>query len=320
MAKIRSDAGFYKDCKRYGIGLWECPTFIFILMGFLEIAVMLGTFIIGQKYFGPEVIIPAVFVAVVVIFIPGGIIVKNFEKLAETNRLKSEFVSIVSHQLRSPISAIKWSVEFLNKHTGAIDSKKAKYLGLIEQNNTKMLKLVTDLLNVSRLDKGEIQFKSEPVEIDKLVKKIAKSLEPFAASRNVKLKLDLDENLPQVQGDELYLNIVVNNFIDNAIKYSKPEGGMVRVRAHQEDSQIRVEIEDEGVGISEKDQKLIFSKFFRGSNAEQTQTDGTGLGLFIGQSIIKNLGGKISFRSKLKEGTTFWFTLPIAASPKARGK
>jgi signal transduction histidine kinase len=317
---IRIDIGFYKDCKRYNISLWECPTFVFILMGFLEIVVMLGTFVVGQKYFGPEVIIPAVFVAAVIIFISGGIIVKNFEKLAETNRLKSEFVSIVSHQLRSPINAIKWSVEFLNKHTGKIDSIEAKYLDLIEQNNTKMLKLVTDLLNVSRLDKGEIQFKNEPVEIDTLIRKVAKSLEPLAASRNVKIKLDLDENLQQVKGDELYLNIVINNFIDNAIKYSKDKGGKVRVRARQEDSRIRVEVEDEGVGIGEKDKKLIFSKFFRGSNAKQEQIDGTGLGLFIGQSIIKNLGGKISFHSKLGEGTTFWFTLPVATSPKARGK
>jgi len=302
---------FWERCGQYGISLWQCPYFLFIVMGVITIGAMLFAFFITRTG-SAELIIYTAFIITLVFFIPGTIIIKSFEHMAEANRMKSEFVSIASHQLRSPLTAIRWSTELLIKErVGKLSEKQKQYIILLKENNDRMIILVNDLLNVSRIDKGDLKLKNKEIDTKSFVEKIFNSIKPTAQSHNVILQFKSEDDMPPVLGDETYFGMVVTNFIDNAIKYSKDGGGRVVVRLIKKGQYIRYEVEDNGIGISKEDQKFIFNKFFRTSVAEQKQSDGTGLGLFIAKSVIKKMDGKIGFYSKEGEGTTFWFEVPI---------
>lgn len=275
---------------------------------------MLTTYWIVRFYNGgPEIMIISVFIVSLAVFIPGSLMVRSFEYLAEANRMKSEFVSIASHQLRTPMSAIKWSLELLlsEKLDGRLDEKQKEHLNIVEENNNRMIKLVNDLLNVSRIDKHELTLKKERIELIEEIKKNINSLESVADSRNIKLVFESDTKECYIIGDEVYVGVVINNILDNAIKYSKEEGGIVKIKLNQKDGYVRFEAQDRGVGIGEEDKKRIFDKFFRADNARTQRASGTGLGLFIVKSVIKQMKGKVGFSSKLEDGSIFWFEVPI---------
>jgi len=311
---ICQQLNFIKQCREYGLGLWQCPSFLFVVMGGIIVIVIIVTYLIASFY-SVDPRIPALIVlgVTVVLFIIGHLIVHSFETLAEVNRLKSEFVSIVSHQLRAPLACMKWCLGLLlSGRLGSIDKKQLEQLDLLKENTERMIRLVNDLLNVSRLEQGRLLSEIKPCSLVEPIEEMVKQYIPIAKARNVKVSFDKDEKeIPLVLTDPRQIRLVIQNLLDNAIRYTRKQG-KVKIRLKVKKSVVRCEVEDNGVGIPERDKKHIFKKFFRSQNAMKYQTIGTGLGLYIAKAIVEASGGRMGFESQENKGSTFWFELPIA--------
>lgn len=300
------------QCRRYGVSLWQCPQFIFLIMGIVIIFSSLATYAIGSKYIdNPYQVSLIVIFFTLVLFILAAILSKSFEKLAEANRMKSEFVSVVSHQLRSPLSNLKWVIGLLlSGRIDKVSGKQLEYFKILKENSNRMEELVSDLLIVSRIEQGKLLTKMEGVSLGDMIEDHLRRLDIFIKASNVEMVFSAEKNLPKLLADVSQIKLIIENLLDNAIRYSK-EKGKVKISLKKEGRCLRFEIKDEGVGIPLEDQKYIFQKFFRSSNALRHKTEGSGLGLYIVKSIIDKMEGKINFSSQEGKGSTFWFTLPI---------
>jgi len=281
-------------------------------MGLIIIVSSLISYAVGSRYIeDPLMVALVVIFLTTVLLIIATIITRSFERLAEANRMKSEFVSVVSHQLRSPLSNLKWALEFLmSGRADPISEKQLEYFKILKENSERMTELVSDLLIVSRIEQGRMPLKKEKVSLEDLVREVVKRVEVFAKASNVEISFKSEKGLPHILIDPSQLKLVVENLLDNAVRYIS-EKGKVEIRLRKEGGGVLFETKDNGVGIPEDDQKYIFQKFFRSENALRRQTEGSGLGLYIVKSIIEKSGGKTGFRSRENIGSTFWFTLPI---------
>jgi len=232
------------------------------------------------------------------------------EKLIE--RMKTEFVSLSAHQLRTPLSAIKWSLKmFLDGDLGKITKEQGTFIQKTYEANEKMIELINDLLDVTRIEEGRYLYKLEPVQIEEVIKNIINSSEQIADDKNINLKFQEPRmKLPPVKLDREKIGLVLQNLIENAIHYTLP-GGKVTVSLKRVKNEIEVSVADTGIGIPKEQQRRVFTKFFRAANAIRMETGGTGLGLYITKNIIEAHGGEIWFESKEGKGATFRFTLPI---------
>ena len=300
------------QCQKYGVSLWQCPQFIFLIMGIVIIFSSLATYAIGNKYIDdPYQVSLIVIFFTLVLFVLAAILSKSFEKLAEANRMKSEFVSVVSHQLRSPLSNLKWVIGLLlSGRIDKVSGKQLEYFKILKENSNRMEELVSDLLIVSRIEQGKLLTKVEGISLGDMIEDHLRKLDIFIKASNVEMVFSAEKNLPKLLADVSQIKLIIENLLDNAIRYSK-EKGKVKISLKKEGRCLRFEIKDEGVGIPLEDQKYIFQKFFRSSNALRHKTEGSGLGLYIVKSIIDKMEGKINFSSQEGKGSTFWFTLPI---------
>ncbi len=282
-------------------------------MGVVTIGAMLGTYLVAYFFVDqPEVVALIVIIETGVIFVTGHFIINSFVYLAEVNRMKSEFVSITSHQLRTPLSAVKWSLNLLmDEHWHKLDQKQKEYFEIMKTSNNRMIRLVNDLLDVSRIEQGRLDLKPGKFSLDGVVRSFVAEIMPIAEGRKISLGLEAEKGLPDGWADAEKVRLALQNLVDNAIKYSNDEG-MVRIKINRVGGFLRCEVQDNGVGIPEHQKTEVFVKFFRSDNVRKYQTDGTGLGLFIAKGIIDASGGEIGFRSEENRGSTFWFTIPIA--------
>jgi len=307
---------FMAECRKYGLGFWQCPNSLFLVMGIIIIVAMIATYFIGIHFVEPELVIVIVCVVTIILLIIGHSLVNSFARIAEANRMKSEFVSIVSHQLRTPLSGLKWSINLLlGRRLGKLTEKQRKYLEIINESNNRMIKLVNDLLNVSRIEQRKLELKPRTFFIKDLIEEVVRESKLLAESRKVKLSFTLSRNLPKVSADPEKIRLVIQNLIDNAIKYCKDEGGLVEVKANMDGKNkkmLMISVKDNGLGIPYFLQKQIFNKFSRGDNLIKQKVEGAGLGLFIAKGIVNLSGGKINFKSREGKGSIFWFTLPIS--------
>jgi signal transduction histidine kinase len=310
--RILEQLNIPKQCKKYGLSLWQCPSFLFLVMGIIISLVSILSYAIGTRYIeDPRIVALIVLTATAILLVLATLITNSFEKLAEANRIKSEFISIVSHQLRAPLSNLAWTLELLmSGKFGKTEPEQVEYFKILKENSDRMRDLVKDLLIVSKIESAKLSLKKEEFSLEELTKEIIKEFEPFAKASNCQVEFFPEENLPKILGDRYQIRQVIENLLDNAIRYTKGEG-KVKIRIMKEKKFIHFEIEDNGVGIPKEDQKFIFQKFFRASNVLKYKTQGTGLGLYISKAIIERSGGKIGFKSQEGVGTTFWFKLPI---------
>ena len=231
------------------------------------------------------------------------------KRLRESERAKSELVSVVAHELRTPLASVLGFTSVLLQRE-VTDEQRREYLNIIEAQARRLGALVNDFLDVQRLEEGKLSIAKELVDIGSVVRE---QTELFAGQSPKHL---LDVSLPPtplaVRGDSNRLAQVVANLLSNAIKYS-PRGGVVHVAGQRTDNVVRVSIQDEGVGIPTELQREIFGKFVRG-HATAEGIEGSGLGLAISRSLVEAHGGSIDFESTKGRGSTFWFELPTASS------
>ncbi|MSU55630.1 MAG: HAMP domain-containing histidine kinase [Candidatus Taylorbacteria bacterium] len=234
------------------------------------------------------------------------------EKLLELDQRKSEFLSVAAHQLRTPLSGIKWTLGMIVKgELGAITNDQKVFLMKSFESNERMIKLVNDMLDADRLESGREQSKLIKTQLLDLVDNVLCDIMPLALKRNIHVEFDRgDASLPLIMIDQEKMRAVLQNLLDNAVKYSR-EGGTVGISAKQEGNMLVFSIKDSGIGIPIDQQALVFTRFFRARNAQKVETDGTGLGLFIVKSIIEMHGGKVSFESKEGVGTKFLFSIKL---------
>jgi signal transduction histidine kinase len=247
-------------------------------------------------------------------------------KEKEVDRAKTEFVSLASHQLRTPLSAINWFAEMLlDGDAGKITNDQRHYIRQIRESNQRMVELINSLLNVSRIELGTFAVEPEPTDILRLAKSVISEEEAQIRAHNLRI-IEKYDKLPKLSVDPKLFRIILQNLISNAIKYT-PGRGTVTVSitrqqgGREKEENVLIMVRDTGYGIPKNQQGKIFTKLFRADNVLLKETEGTGLGLYIVKSIVEQSGGAIWFESEEDKGTTFYVTLPFKGmKAKAGGK
>jgi signal transduction histidine kinase len=247
-------------------------------------------------------------------------VLKANEELKALDLAKDEFVSIASHQLRTPLTALKgYSGMLLDGDAGPINDKQREYLTEIKNANDRMINLITALLNVSRVDLGVFVVEPEPVDIKKLAESVIIEQEINIKDKKLLLTMNFEKNLPLINADLNIMRMVLQNLLSNAMKYTPPQGE-ITFSLKKDDQNILISVADTGYGIPEDVQSKIFTKMFRADNARTKDPDGTGLGLYIIKETIEKTGGKIWFESPGEnKGSTFYVTIPLEGMKKKEG-
>lgn len=229
----------------------------------------------------------------------------------EIDRMKSEFISIASHQLRTPLTAIKtYTHLLLDGYTGQLNQDQREFLNEIIDSANTMNELITNLLNVSRIELGKFKIDTQNITLNRLVERVVVESQPWAAEKNVDLSFMRPEKTYTVESDRFLLREVFVNLISNAIKYT-PEHGKIIVRLDRKPRAVVFSVTDSGMGIPADVGDKIFSKFYRAPNAVRQETDGTGLGLYLIKLIAGALGARVWFESVEAKGSTFYFSVPV---------
>ena len=284
----------------------------------------------GQKYIAQATIAPVLNDKNEVKFFIGTERDITIEK--DIDKAKTEFVSLASHQLRTPLSAINWFSEMLlNGDVGDLSAAQKEYVEEIYNANQRMVKLINALLNVSRLELGTFSFNSKPFNIARCIKDTVKDLEFICSKHDQTLNVKLEQTLPKITFDPQYFSMIIQNLLSNASKYTPPKGKIAltitRAKSGSKVADFKlpgagvlISVSDTSNGIPKNQQHKIFSKMFRADNVRDKDTDGTGLGLYILKSIIDQGNGNIWFTSKVKEGTTFYVYLPLKTISRVGAK
>jgi signal transduction histidine kinase len=239
-------------------------------------------------------------------------------KLRELDETKDDFISMASHQLRTPLTSVKGYISMvLEGDAGKVTHMQREMLGQAFFSSQRMVYLIADLLNVSRLKTGKFIIEPTPVNLGEMVEQELGQLEETAASRSLTLSYDKPKQFPLLMLDETKIRQVIMNFVDNAIYYT-PAKGHIEVHLRDNKSTIELRVTDDGIGVPKSEQPHLFTKFYRAGNARKARPDGTGLGLFMAKKVIVAQGGSLIFESNEGKGSTFGFMFSkhkLAAKP-----
>jgi PAS domain S-box-containing protein len=258
------------------------------------------------------------------------VIFSDASREREIDRAKSEFVSLASHQLRTPISTVAWFMEMLlSGEVGELNGKQREYLEEISRSNQRMGSMVSMLLNISRIEMGTFIIEPSVTDMEKFIDANLSPFHPLIEKKNLSVEIKTEKGLPLVSADQKLLGIVMDNLLSNALSYT-PSGGSIIVSATKNAKDIVIEVTDNGIGIPKSVHSKMFSKLFRADNAKEIDTDGTGIGLYISKSIVESWNGAIGFVSPVTEvinsdgkkeavGTSFFITIPLKGMSKKEG-
>ncbi len=233
----------------------------------------------------------------------------------EVERMKRDFISSVSHELRTPLTSIKAYTETILHDSDMPEPTKRQFLGIIDEESNRLANLIEGLLELSRIESGSVKLLREPVDVAAVTERILDALRPLSDKKNIRLKADIDDGLPNLQADGSKIESAVTNLVNNAIKFT-PQDGEISILVRQRSDQMVIRVSDTGMGIPKEDLPKIFDRFYRVHHSGRL-IHGTGLGLAIVKKIVTMHGGRIEVESKLNQGTTFTMFLPLTASPVA---
>jgi len=240
--------------------------------------------------------------------------IRDVTELDRVDQMKSEFVSLVSHELRTPLTSIKGYIDMiLTGNAGEITEEQRDYLAIVSNNTDRLIVMVNDLLDISRIEAGRIQLNLRTLRLQDIIYAVTVSLKKQIAEKGLTLNLDIPSEPIMVVADANYTNQVITNLLSNAYKYSQ-KGATISVRASIMDGRARVDVKDTGIGLSTGDKEKIFDKFYRADNSITRRVGGSGLGLSVSKALVEMQGGSIWVESDLGKGSIFSFTVPLAKS------
>lgn len=263
----------------------------------------------GEMYTAEAKIAPVLDAQGEVLYFVG--IERDVTQLREVDRMKTEFISLASHQLRTPLSAMKWFLEMLlDGDLGDLSTEQMNMLRNINASNERMIDLVNTLLDISRIESGRLVIDAVPTDITELVTGLRHELEPLMQAKNQTLTIAIADNLPQVTIDPRLIRQVYMNLLTNAVKYSA-HSTTITVHVFVKEGMIISTVQDQGYGIDVSEREHIFEKFYRAKSAVKAEAEGSGLGLYLVKSIVETSGGTMWLESEPWQGSSFSFSLPI---------
>jgi len=252
-----------------------------------------------------------------VIFFVG--IERDITKAKEIDLAKTEFVSLASHQLRTPLTTIRWYTEMLLENDKKMSVKdRMTYLNEVYHGNQRMIDLVSALLNVSRLELGTFSIEPEQLNVMRVLDDLLSDLKIQIDEKKLKVKIKKKGDIPKIKLDRKLIRMVFQNLLTNSIKYTH-KSGSINIQVEKKTKELLLTFTDDGVGIPLEHQDDIFTKLYRADNVKERDTEGTGLGLYIVKTILDKTGGEITVKSKENKGTTFCIKIPLKGMKAKKG-
>ena len=229
----------------------------------------------------------------------------------EIEKLRTDFLSLASHQLRTPLSGTRWLIETLKKETlGSLNEKQKEYVDNIYKVNSRLLHLVSDILNALHIQSGTMKLNKLKFTLGYLYQEVAVMMQPVAKNKKIIMEIDTKENISAtIYTDLVLVKSIIESLVANAIDYSNP-GEKIFLSAIETSDEVICSVKDNGIGIPVNERKRIFERFYRASNAQRAKTDGTGLGLYTAHILAEKIGAEITFESQENKGSTFYLKIP----------
>ncbi|MFH1295398.1 MAG: PAS domain-containing sensor histidine kinase, partial [bacterium] len=263
----------------------------------------------GETYYAHVNITPVLDARGEVEFFVG--IERDITYFKELDKVKTEFISLASHQLRTPLSSIKWLCElFWQGDTSGLPADQRDIVSKVQHENERLIRLVNSLLNISRIDSKKLLFTPVLTNIAEVLNKFVTDLKPKIAEKQQTVELEIPADLPQIMLDTKLVGEAFSNLLSNANKYT-PKGGRLWIKTKADSKELIISVADNGIGIPAEDWHRIFEKFFRARNATTSQMDGSGLGLYFVKWVAEQHGGRVWFESAENSGTTFYLAFPL---------
>jgi signal transduction histidine kinase len=274
--------------------------------------------IVSQYNMRRNIYILIVGVVMVVLFLGGFMAIKSTAKEVELARLKSEFVSAVSHEFRTPLMSIRYLSEMLDGGRVKVEDKKRIYYGKINKESERLSRLIENMLDFSKIEAGMKKYKFEDLSVEEMVKEVSDRFKEYMANKKMTLESEVQDSLPAVHADREAISRALFNLLDNAVKYSGKDP-VIHLRAFRDEEAVFLEVQDMGAGISKGDQKKVFEKFYRSSHPASKNVEGSGIGLTLVDHIVKAHGGQVMMESDLGQGTRVTIRIPILLKGKQDG-
>lgn len=240
------------------------------------------------------------------------VVLHDVTELRRLERVRQDFVANVSHEFKTPLTAIQGFAETLLGGALEDDANNRRFLEIIRDHATQLARVTDDLLKLARIEAGKLEVQFGPVNVADVIELCAETTQLRAGRKGIQFDVHIPADIPHVRGDARLLREVVQNLIDNAVQYTSP-GGKIFVEATQDQSSVTISVEDTGIGIPLADQERIFERFYRVDAARSREEGGTGLGLSIARHIVESLGGRLTVESEVGRGSRFFFSVPRSA-------